>query len=75
MVHQFLGDATDIDACATKAPGRSLRGWLDKVSTGNLLTVANSSLRSSEAARTSADDKEVIIVFCLGLVYHIFIPL
>ena len=69
MVHELLGDAADIDAGATEAPGRPGRRGLDKVQHGDLgRPLLHGLFRSGQTATSPADDDEVVIIPVIGRV-------
>mmetsp|Transcript_15228 Transcript_15228/g.44024 ORF Transcript_15228/g.44024 Transcript_15228/m.44024 type:complete len:220 (-) Transcript_15228:12-671(-) len=68
VVHQFLGDAPNVDASSTKTPLGSGRTGLDKVQHGNLGAQARGLLGSGKSAGPAANDDEVVVVAVVALV-------
>ena len=61
-MHQFLGDAADVDAGATELPGGADRGRRDVVSNCDLFAELSSGLGGRKTAGTSTDDEEIVVV-------------
>jgi len=55
-VHQLLRNASDIDASASEAPGRSDRRRLNEVTKADLLAKVGGLLGSRKAAGSASDD-------------------
>mmetsp|Transcript_21777 Transcript_21777/g.44079 ORF Transcript_21777/g.44079 Transcript_21777/m.44079 type:complete len:389 (+) Transcript_21777:1198-2364(+) len=61
-VHELLGDAPHVDARPPQSPGRARGGWLHEVHDRHLGPQGRRLLRRSQAARSSPNDYEVILV-------------
>ena len=60
LMHQFLGNTSDIDAGAAETPCRSNRSWLNKVAERDLLAEVGGLFGCSQASGASTDDLQCL---------------